>query len=255
MATQALPYSSSPLPPRISIDPVLHDYRSAMVLVAQAEGFTVHLDEDMEEFVRYLRNAPNNDGANPAFDPSATDMEDAFWVRVERNGKIVGVMGERFLDCSKIGYYDFIRSGQLFGRLSDGPLELTIDKPGPQGRICFGGGVYVHPEVRKTGLSWFLANLGRAIAIQIWNLHAPFGMVFDPLYRNGVAEGNYGSHRIVKLTEGYFAPKGEDAVVWSLEYDIPVLIEGMRHTILQVANAGYEQMRDLAPDARSQRKN
>ncbi len=247
--------SSTHLPPRISLDPILHDYHSALIKVAEGDGFIVHLDEDMAAFSAYLRSAPGNDGANPALDPSATDIEDGFWVRVERDGKIAGVMGERFIDCSRIGYYDFVRSGQLFGRAADGPLPLAIEGPGPTGRVSFGGGVYVHPDARGSGLSWFLANFGRALAVRIWNLHAPFGMIFDPLRRKGLAEGNYGSHRVVKLADGYFAPKGDNAIVWSLEYDVPRLVEGMRDTILQVAHGGYEQMSDLAPGTRSKRKN
>lgn len=162
-------------------------------------------------------------------------------------------MGERFIDCGRAGYYDLVRQGLLFDRNPEAPLPILIERPGAFGRACFGGGVYVAPEHRKRGLSWLLAQYGRAVAIRIWNLNAAYGMVFEALRANGLAESSYGGKRTLKMFEGYFPPKGGDAVVWSIEHDIPHLLDGMRETILQITLGRYEQMADLAP-RRVQRK-
>lgn len=254
MATIALETNSLSTPPRVLVEPLTIEYQHWMTELALREGYDVHLEYDMLDFVHYLETAPKNDGVNPALDPRRSQHDDAFWVRIEKKGEIAGVMGQRFIDCNGLGYYDVMRAGRLFGDGSDGPVPLLISAAGATGRCCFGGGIYVHPKHRGTGMSWFLANLGRAIAIRIWNLNAAHGMVFEALRRNGMAEQNYGAHRTIKVIEGYLKAKSDNVVMWSLEYDIPPLLQRMRDTVMDISNGADKQMRDLAPRTAGKRK-
>jgi hypothetical protein len=102
------------LPPRVVIDPVLRDFERTLESAAERDGLSIHLDDDMAAFVRHLAAAERNDGVNPALDPAQTDLDDAFWLRIEHRGQIVGVMGQRFLDCAREGYYDIYPPRPVF---------------------------------------------------------------------------------------------------------------------------------------------
>ena len=97
------------LPPRITYEPILNDYQSAMRDLLDRDGFTFELDDDLRGWVKFVANGPRNTGVNPLFDPDQTDHDDAFWLALKQDGKTVAAIASRYIECIGCGYYDIVR--------------------------------------------------------------------------------------------------------------------------------------------------
>lgn len=242
-------------PSRLIDEPILSEYQNMMTDLARRGGLIVNVDYDMEAFCRFLRQAPGNDGVSPVFNPDRVELDDAFWVRVENHaGEIVGTNAQRLIRCQDRGYYDLVRDGTLFGAEPAPPLTLLFDHAGPTASCSHSGGIYVRPDVRGSGLSWFLPHFGRAVAIRLWNVKTVFGMVFESLRKTGIAQSNYGAQRVLPMYSGSFPLKGPDAILSTVESDVDWLLQGIRNTLLQLSNSANKEMSDFAPMSRRERK-
>ena len=242
------------LPPRITYEPILNDYQSAMRDLLDRDGFTFELDDDLRGWVKFVANGPRNTGVNPLFDPDQTDHDDAFWLALKQDGKTVAAIASRYIECIGCGYYDIVREGRLFSRPPCEPLSILIGGPGASGRTCHNGGQYIVPEYRKLGLSWWLPNYLRSVSIQIWNLSSAYSMVMDGVKRAGHAHLNYGAQRVLPMIDGYFEPTGQHERIWSMEFDIPALVARMRNEALTIRSDGNKKMRDMAPMSRGEHR-
>lgn len=179
-------------------------------------GISVTVETDFEEFA-FLRKRAGEGGCYPAVDPAHSRLDkDAFWVRVEdREGNLVGLYAERIYRCED--FMELLRSERLwFDRslrlVSNGyrPLEESFESFG--GVVGHGCGLWIHPSARRHGLSAWLPDFQRALAVRNYDLGWQTCLVFEALAEHTRKAYGYTDVRLV--VDGYFPVTRSDARVY-----------------------------------------
>lgn len=213
------------------------------------EGFKLTIQTDMREWASLLQNAPAANGANPTFDPDRTGpARDAFWLCVETNDRIVAVAASKLIETD-IGYYDYVRQGLLWSRPPGEPLDILVPEPGPTGLLTHSGGLWVHPDFRRIGLSWLLPRLNQAWSQIEWGVDWIASVIFSDIHDKGLPL-KYGSHRCRVLVDGWFAPKRRPELIYSAEYPGDHLLRRAAGDLDLLHRHPDHKMRDLAPGRR-----
>jgi hypothetical protein len=87
-----------------------------------------------------------------------------------------------------------------------GELTLTLppETPTIAGQVGHEGGLWVHPEHRKRGLSVILPHLIRALCVRQWNIDWQTGVTRRGIGECGIAKWAYGVPHVEPCFEGYF---------------------------------------------------
>jgi hypothetical protein len=175
--------------------------------------YTVTIDVDMTRWASAMTNAPAISVVSPTFDPrwSRLSPEDCFWLDIRTGSHTIAMMASRLFVTDN--YLEIKRSLRLWydpPRPTDAPLRLTVatDMPTICGNVGHEGGLWVHPDHRKQGLSVILPHLTRALAFRQWNLDWQTGAAMRGVGASGLVTRAYGMPHVVPCYEGHFPVTG-----------------------------------------------
>jgi hypothetical protein len=179
-------------------------------------GIEVTIETDFEEFAR-LRKMVGDGGCYPAVDPKFSRLDkDAFWLRVtDREDALVALYAERIYRTDD--FVDLIRSERLWfdkGLRVVSPdyrlIENAFDTFG--GVIGHGCGLWVAPAARRRGLSAFLPDYQRALAVRNFGIDWQTNLVFATLVEH--TRKAYGYRTVERIIDGYFPVTQSSAEVY-----------------------------------------
>jgi hypothetical protein len=179
-------------------------------------GLDLHVERDFESFVEVRRRC-DEPWIYPSFDPRLSDLSSAArWLRASTpDGDTVGTFALRVFDTSD--FYDLMRSGALwFGETqsNDQPRCRVQTSVSLSGLIGHCGGAWVHPAWRGRGLVQLLCLYSRALLLRDFDVDHETALVFERLYRNGLARRAYHYPRLLKVIDGFFPPTGTSEQVY-----------------------------------------
>jgi hypothetical protein len=197
--------------------------RRAGALAAE-RGVTFSLSDDFDELLAVNRsNLAGWDPLMPQFHPDYFDARrsSAFWIRgVDRSGRIIAARGYR--------RYDLPQGKTLHDSLVD--LSLFYDDPAKarqeerlessalmphrvSGSFAFSGALWIHPDARRLGLSSLMWPIGRAIALDLWDIPLLFALVEDATKMRSVL-GFDDMEGGIRWSGSYVGPEFRFTIVW-----------------------------------------
>ena len=188
---------------------VVQDLIEFSVAWLQERGYALSVDVDMGAWARKMSEAPSIALVNPTFDPKFNSLspDNSFWLDVRLGSHTIAMMASRHFFTDD--YLELKRSMRLWydpPRPGDTRLEITVpaDTPIIRGKVGHEGGLWVHPQHRKRGLSVILPHLNRALAFRQWNMDWQTGLPLRGVGESGIATWAYGVPHVVPCFEGYF---------------------------------------------------
>lgn len=216
------------------VPPGVSGYIDQLVDAICSRGFLISQDPDLGRWREAMSAAPGIAAVNPTFDPAHHDFERGgpfYWLRVSTHGegsgrpcKMAAMIAFRLIDTdaagSPGGWRSWLETGRLFTStlvpLSRGVL-LHPSNCDWRGRIGHHGGLWVDPDIRRSGLAYLLTHLVRAISIRDYDVDHHCGVVLDDLLRRGIPlkPTGYGYPRAVPSLEGYVVAAGRPVLLHS----------------------------------------
>jgi len=185
-------------------------------------GLEVEFSTQMNGWVETIRTAPKRGVVNPTFDPRHSDLSpaNAFWVRLSEgpDDRTVACIANRVFETDD--YRDLLRTQRLW--YSRGPrrlvdLVLPSDMPVISGRVGHHGGLWIHPDWRKHGLSGYLTKLMRCASLRQFEVDWHCGSVFAVIAEKGLPtapETGYGYPHMALAIDGWFPVTDRDERVY-----------------------------------------
>lgn len=175
-------------------------------------GLEPTFSTDMMSWVSTIDIAPGRTIINPTFDPRESDVspDNCFWIRLDERetGRPISVIANRVFETDD--YMDLMRNQYLWFR--DGPRHPPVnvitspDMPLIRGRVGHHGGLWIHPEWRKHGLSGFMTRLARCGSLRQFNIDWHCGLVFAAVAEKGLPVSptmGYGYPRMALAIDGW----------------------------------------------------
>jgi len=194
--------------------------------------YALAVDVDMARWASVMTNAPGMSVVSPTFDPrwSRLSPKDCFWLDIREGSHTIAIMASRLFVTDD--YLEIKRSLRLWydpPRPTDAPLRLTLatDMPKICGKVGHEGGLWVHPEHRKEGLSVILPHLIRALAFRQWNLDWQTGATMRGIGASGLASRAYGMPHVVPCYEGLFPVTGRPDRLYLVYMNREELVAGL----------------------------
>ena len=187
-------------------------------------GLTLHTDDDMNAFVDYLSRQEETHGVPTSHDPRLCYLHpgNSFWIYVRHtlSGDIVACHAQRLIITD-----DFVEecmAQTLFENLAPNldtePLGIDeADDVRFSGRIVFGGGTYIRPDWRGTGLLIF-NRASRTIALRHFRADYLCGMQMNTARRQDLALNGFNFAHVIPFIKGGLPrkPQADDVQVsWS----------------------------------------
>ena len=132
----------------------------------------------------------------PILDPAYQDFnDDNAFVFIGRNeqGEIVATQAARLLRLGNGTYHDFAQSLQLNYRDPErmkAPNERCLPTApslkAMRGKVLFGGAVWYHPSVRKSGLAALTPRISRAYGYTKWNIDYATAFIVEGPLKGGL---------------------------------------------------------------------
>ncbi len=173
----------------------------------QRQEFTLTVDVDMARWVEVMRHAPSISAITPTYDPrfSPLSPHNSFWLDIRLGSETIATSAARKLVCED--FLSLMRTGHLWfdpPRSNRAELALTppLDMPKIAGRIGYEGGLWIHPDHRKKGLSVILPHLNRALCHREWDVDWQVGITLRSLGESGLAHRAYGFPHAARCFEG-----------------------------------------------------
>jgi len=199
-------------------------------------GLTLKVSTDMAGFIHYLRNEPASDthGTPTTHDPQLSYLHpgNSFWVYLEdARGEIVAVHGQRLCetrdfinDCLRQTYFQ-----DLTPKIHQDPLDLYPEANDIQlqGRLAFGGGLYIRREWRGKDLLIF-NRCSRTLALRHFDADYVVGALRNSPNRWRMALGGVGYAECSLFVKGSFPgkPESRDTIIaWSSRWQLLQAIE------------------------------
>jgi hypothetical protein len=171
--------------------------------------YTLTIDADLGRWAGVMQTASTNTFVNPAFDPrhSRLTPHNSFWLEVRAGSYTVATCAARLLITHD--FLDLMRTMKLWletPRVSDGELHIAppLGMPILRGKVGHEGGLWVHPEHRKRGLSAILPHLTRALAYRQWDIDWQTGIARRGIGECGILKSAYGVPHVELCFDGYF---------------------------------------------------
>ncbi len=194
---------------QVSADDIVDDFVEYSLAWLDDRNYALTIDSDMAGWAAAIAATGEGAFVNPAFDPRASRLSPAnsFWLEVKAGSRVIATCATRLFprdDC-----LDLLRSLRLW--LAEPPpfptaLDFALPPASPslRGNIGHEGGLWVHPEHRKRGLSTILPHLTRALAAREWPLDWQTGIARQGIGESGIARWAYGMPHVERCFEGYF---------------------------------------------------
>jgi hypothetical protein len=213
---------------------------------------TMAIEPDVAGWASHMRVAPATKGVNPTFDPtfSEVDRRNSFWVNIMHKGETIACGAGRLFETDD--YLELKRSLRLWFDREPVPfrerLSLIVPEREPYiaGRVGHEGGLWVHPNHRKRGLSMLIPRMVRAISLGRFAVDWQCGVNFDDLTKSGLPMSAYGFPHCVPCIDGYFPPTGRQERMHMVYMSRLELLAIQRETIVRLRADRYEQPVDAA---------
>lgn len=178
-------------------------------------GFHLTVESNMAEWVALMEKAPAILTVSPAFDPRHSHVHpgNCFWIGIRTESDHIAAC-----QCHRLYITDdvinLIRSYKMFFDkapvLQFRPLTFAVPNDAPiiSGRVSYGGGLWVHPDFRGTGLSQYTPRLARALSLRHFDVDWNVAMAIDTPGRLSLAKDRYGIKNRFPCIDGYYPPKG-----------------------------------------------
>lgn len=207
--------------------------------------YTLTADVDMARWVVVMSRAPSTLMVNPTYDPRAGRLtpSNSFWLDIRSGSHSIAIMAARLFETED--YIALKRSGKLWyedERAADHRLDIAVPPHVPliSGRVGHEGGLWIHPEHRKRGLSVILPHLIRALCYRQWQIDWQTGSTTRGIGECGIATWAYGMPHVEPCFEGYFpltqrrdrlfvAYMNQDELVTGLDLDTVARLLPDRH--------------------------
>jgi hypothetical protein len=159
----------------------------------QERRYTLAVDVDMAAWARTMTDAVSAASVNPTFNPQYNRLSphNTFWLDVRAGSHTVATMAARLFITED--YLALKRSMRLWrDEPPSGSGELTLSVPAGMpaiaGHVGHEGGLWVHPEHRKRGLSVILPHLIRALCVRQWDVDWQTGVTRRAIGECGIAK-------------------------------------------------------------------
>jgi hypothetical protein len=188
---------------------VVQDFIEFSLQWLQDRRYTLAIDVDMASWTRVMTDAMSAAAVNPTFNPHINGLspQNSFWLDIRAGSHTVATMAARLFVTDD--YLALKRSMRLWHDAPPATLgELTLSLP-PQmpriaGQVGHEGGLWIHPEHRKRGLSVVLPHLIRALCLRQWNIDWQTGVTRRGIGECGIAKWAYGVPHVEPCFEGFF---------------------------------------------------
>ena len=194
-------------------DDIVQDFIEFSLEWLQGRRYTLSIDVDMAAWARVMTAAVSAAAVNPTFNPQINRLtpHNSFWLDVREGSHTVATMAARLFLADD--YLELKRSMRLWRDEPEpelGELALSVPEGMPliSGRVGHEGGLWVHPEHRKRGLSVVLPHLIRALSMRQWSIDWQTGVTRRAIGECGIAKWAYGMPHQEPLFEGYFPITG-----------------------------------------------
>jgi hypothetical protein len=194
-----------------SDDERVQDFIEFSLQWLQQRRYTLTIDVDMAAWTRVMAAAMSASAVNPTFNPHVNRLtpHNSFWMDVREGSHTVATMAARLFVTED--YLALKRSMRLWRDAPPlGELTLTLPPGMPTiaGQVGHEGGLWIHPEHRKRGLSVILPHLIRALCLRQWNIDWITGVTRRAIGECGIAKWAYGMPHVEPCFEGYFPITG-----------------------------------------------
>ncbi len=173
-------------------------YIEAILTQLEKMGYSLFLESDLQDWVRFIAESPATAGINPSFDPKHHDLRpgsgDHYWLRLMQGDQPAACIAFRLFDLPG-GWIGLLRSGRLWSQHLVPLAFPRVVHPTARdysGRIGHHGGLWVHPEHRGRHLPYLLTHLVRARSMQYLGVEHHCGIVFEGLRSSGLPLRNDG---------------------------------------------------------------
>jgi hypothetical protein len=188
---------------------VVQDFIDYALGWLDARNYTLTVDVDMARWAAIMARTSPKAFVNPAFDPrhSRLSPETSFWLEVRSGSETIATSTARLFVTDDA--LDLLRSMRLwlaeppanYGRLA---IDLPAGSPKIGGTVGHEGGLWVHPQHRKRGLSAILPHLNTALSVREWDIDWQTGITLRALGESGIATWAYGFPHVERCFDGYF---------------------------------------------------
>jgi hypothetical protein len=175
----------------------------------QDRRYTLTVDVNMASWTRVMTDAVSAAAVNPTFNPHVNQLspQNSFWLDIRAGSHTVATMAARlFVTADYLALKRTMRLWRDDPPRDHGELTLTLpaEMPTIAGQVGHEGGLWVHPEHRKRGLSVILPHLIRALCVRQWNIDWQTGVTRRAIGECGIAKWAYGVPHVEPCFEGYF---------------------------------------------------
>ena len=198
-------------------------------------NYTLSVDVNMAGWAKNMGQAPSIALVNPTFDPKFNSLspDNSFWLDVRSGSHTIAMMASRLFLTND--YLELKRSLRVWydqPPRDEAPLAIAVpaDTPTIRGKVGHEGGLWVHPQHRKRGLSVILPHLNRALAFRQWNMYWQTGLALRGVGESGIINWAYGVPHMMPCYEGrlpltgrfdrlFIAYMSRDEIVAGLDLD------------------------------------
>ncbi len=228
----------------------IDSYIQKIIADLEDGGFSIFLEPDMADWVRFIAAAPKNAGVNPTFDPRhhrLTAADGCYWLRVMHAQRAVACIAFRRFSAPD-GWIALLASNRIWSEYLMPLAPPGIVHPAAQdyrGEIGHHGGLWVHPDFRGRHLPYYLTHLVRARSLASFAVDHHCGIVFEGLKQSGlpVRQDGYEYERVDASLEGFLQPVGRTSRMFTTH----ISREGMlRQVAAGVRPLGTEKARRAA---------
>jgi len=225
------------------IDTARSYYRETMALMVRS-GYRISIETDMGEWKYIMQTAPATTAVSSMFDPAKANFQpgDAFWLRVSNeNAETVAIICDRLIETED--FVSFVEDTGMFAA----PYERHEIDIRLAGKIGHAGGLWVHPKARKTGLSWVLPRIVRALSVMHWGVDRHCGIILTGLAEAGFASRIYGFSRSwLALSGDSFRPTGKAEGLLVIDINADEIARQQAFELERIVDHGAQNLVDIA---------
>lgn len=200
----------------------------------ESMGLTFAVNDDMTAWADWLSKQPNSHGVTKTHDPKHTHMDagNSFWGRLqEADGRVIACHAQRLIITDDF-LDDIVTQTAFFDRVPKIRLDHLELRPETtvmriSGRVCLGGGLYIHPDWRGKGLYNVLSRTTRAISLRHFKLDWYLAYFLTTQSRTQLGlEGAAFAHAL-PLLSGIYPPYGKQT-------DIQLMMMSREEALAQI---------------------
>jgi hypothetical protein len=171
--------------------------------------YTLGISVNMAAWAATMRRAPGMTLVNPTFDPDHNPLspKNSFWIDIRSGSSTVAMIaGRLFVTDDYLEVKSSMRLWYDRPRAEHGRLAIGAPSGMPRicGKVAHEGGLWVHPEHRKRGLSTILPHLVRALCLREWDIDWLTGATVRRIGESGIVSWAYGMRHVKPCFEGWF---------------------------------------------------